>query len=203
MSNAVFPTLAGLSWDVAKTPIWRTAIQSAVSGKELRASLMSYPLWKFSLSYEVLRADSASQELQTLLGFFLGRQGQFDSFLYTDPVDNSVTGQNFGTGDGTTTAFQLVRTYGAGGFTFTEPVQNVNGTPSIYVAGVLKTAGTDYTIGSTGIVTFTSAPANGAALTWTGNYYFRCRFLQDSADFNQFMYLLFDLQKLEFQSVKL
>jgi hypothetical protein len=31
-------------------------------------------------------------------------------------------------------------------------------------------------------VTFTSAPANTAVLTWSGKYYFRCRFKNDSLD---------------------
>ena len=109
MSNAVFPVLAGLDWNVIKTPVWKTRIQEAVSGKELRAALMSYPLWKFSLSYTVLRANAANAELQTLMGFFNARQGMFDSFLYTDPTDNSVANQSFGTGDGSTTAFQIGR----------------------------------------------------------------------------------------------
>lgn len=47
--------------------------------------------------------------------------------------------------------------------------------PSIYVAGALKTLTSDYSI-SNGLVTFTSAPASGAALTWTGGYYWRVRF---------------------------
>lgn len=196
MSNAVFPVLAGLDWNVVKTPVWKTKIQEAISGKELRAAFMSYPLWKFSLSYTVLRADSVNAELQSLMGFFLARQGMFDSFLYTDPTDKSVIGQNFGTGDGTTTAFQLVRSLGA----FSEPIQNVNGAPTIYVNGTATTA---FTLGSTGIVTFTTAPAAATALTWTGNFYFRCRFLQDSSDFDNFMNNLWALKKLEFQSIKL
>lgn len=196
MSNAIFPVLAGLDWNVLKTPVWKTRIQEAVSGKELRAAFMSYPLWKFSLSYTVLRANAANAELQSLMGFFNARQGMFDSFLYSDPTDNSVTGQSFGTGDGSTTAFQLVRSLGG----FSEPIQNVNGTPTIYVNGTATAA---FTLGSTGVVTFTTAPAAAAVLTWTGNFYFRCRFLQDSSDFDNFMKDLWTLKKLAFQSVKI
>lgn len=196
MSNAVFPVLAGLDWNVIKTPVWKTRIQEAVSGKELRAALMSYPLWKFSLSYTVLRANAANAELQTLMGFFNARQGMFDSFLYTDPTDNSVANQSFGTGDGSTTAFQLLRSLGG----FTEPIQNVNGTPTIYINGTPTAA---FTLGSTGVVTFTTAPAPAAALTWSGNFYYRCRFLQDSSEFDNFMRDLWALKKLTFQSVKL
>jgi uncharacterized protein (TIGR02217 family) len=191
--------MPGLRWDVKKVPIWRTKVQSTVSGKETRAAMMSYPLWQFSLSYEVLRARATLLELQTLMGFFNLRNGSFDSFLYTDPDDKSVTDENFGTGNGSQTVFQLLRAYGG----FLEPIQNVNVLTNIKKNGVAQTNPADYTISSTGVVTFTSAPANGLPLTWTGTFYFRVRFLQDMAEFNQFMKNLWDLQKLEFQSVKL
>ena len=41
------------------------------------------------------------------MGFFLQLQGQFGTFLYTDPDDNTVTGQAFATGDGSTTSFTM------------------------------------------------------------------------------------------------
>lgn len=176
-----------------KRPSWKTRVQQMVSGKELRAAYMSYPLWQFSLSYEFLRAG-AQAELQSLVGFFNARQGSFDSFLYSDPNDSSVSGQGFGTGDGATASFQLVRNLGA----FIEPVMNLSSAPSIYVDGVLKAATTDYSIGSTGLVAFTTAPANGAVLTWTGAFYFRVRFLQDMAEFENFMHQLWTLKRLEF-----
>jgi uncharacterized protein (TIGR02217 family) len=188
--------MAGLKWDSVKAPEFSTKVMRAVSGKELRAAYMSYPLYTFKLSYEVLRDDVANNELKTLAGFFLARQGQYDSFLFTDPSDHAVTAQSFGTGDGTTTAFQLVRAYGG----FSEPVQNVNGAPSIYVNGTLKTVTTHYTLSSTGLVTFTAGniPTSGQALTWTGSYYFRVRFTADMAEFSQFLQNLWELKQLEF-----
>lgn len=197
MGNAVLPSLPGLKWDVVNAPEFHTKIKRAVSGKELRAAFMAYPLWTFKLSYEALRAGLAGTEKATLMGFGLARQGSFDSFLYDNPADNSVTAMPFGTGDGTTAAFQLTRAIGAGGFTFTEPVQNVNGSPGIYVAGVLKTLTTHYTISSTGMITFVTPPTAGQALTWSGAFYYRCRFLNDAADFKNFMKDLWSLDKLE------
>lgn len=198
MSQAVFPTLPGLQWSIGRAPGFNNKVQRAVSGKELRAAFMQYPLWTFRLSYEFLCAGNAGTELDTLAGFFLARRGSFDSFLFTDNADCSVTDMSFGAGNGSQTQFQLTRAYGAGGFTFTEPVQNVNTLTNVKVAGVTKTPTTDYTVSSTGMVTFTSAPANGAALTFTGTYYFRVRFLQDVADFEQFLKDLWQLKKLEF-----
>lgn len=192
----MFPALAGLKWDIGSAPSFKTRVQRAVSGRELRAALMQYPTWTFKLGYEFLRDGVAGSDLNTLRGFFLARQGSFDSFLYSAPSDNAVTAMSFGTGDGATTVFQLTRALGAGGFAFVEPVQNLNGTPSIYKDGVLQTSGV--TIGATGLVTFAAAPTAGQSLTWTGNFYYRCRFKDDSADFEQFMQDLWSLKKLEF-----
>lgn len=197
MSDAVFPSLPGLKWNIKRANLWKTLKQESVSGKEMSVALMTYPNRRYSLAYEVLRAG-AEAELQTLEGFFNARQGSHDTFLYSDPDDNAVTDQSFGTGDGSTTVFYLARTRGG----FTEPVQALNGAPTIKVAGATKAAPADYSISATGVVTFTSAPANGAALTWTGSYYWRCKFLQDMAEFDQFLQDLWQLQRLEFRTVK-
>jgi hypothetical protein len=67
-------------------------------------------------------------ELQTLGGFFLARQGSYDSFLYSDPTDNTVTKQTFAAGDDVTTAFTLARAWGG----FIEPIGACAGSPTIY-----------------------------------------------------------------------
>lgn len=194
MSNAIFPTLPGLAWAVTKTPEFHTETFTSANLTEQRLSLTPYPVYNITLTYEFLRSDS-NQELQTLIGFFMQRQGSFDNFLYTDPNDNTAggTGTQIGTGDGATTAFQLVRSLGG----FVEPVMNINGTPQIYVGGTLQTPGTDYTISPLGMVNFTSAPPSGQAVIWKGSFYYRCRFAEDKLDFENFMYQLHALKKCE------
>ena len=192
MGNAVFPSLAGLKWDVGMSPQFSTRVQRSVSGNELRANFMAYPLWMFKLAYEVLRDDVANNELKQIAGFFLLRRGMFDSFLYTHPSDSTAVLEPFGTGNGVLTQFQLTRSYGG----FAEPVQNVVGVPVVKVAGVTKIEGTDYTRSSAGLITFTAAPTG--ALTWSGSFYYRVRFLHDAADFNEFLKDLWDLKKIEF-----
>lgn len=194
MGNAVLPVLAGLTWDIGTAPQFNTKVHRAVSGYEVRAAYMVNPLWTFKLKYDLLRDDVANNEFKTLLGFFNSRQGQFDSFLYSNPADKTVTAQQFGIGTGAQTAYQLTRSYGG----YVEPVQNLNGAASIYIGGVLKTLTTDYTISTTGMVTFVTAPAAAAVITWTGSFYYRCRFLSDTMDLNQFMNNRYSLNKLEF-----
>jgi uncharacterized protein (TIGR02217 family) len=191
MSNFIFPTLPGLGWSVIKTPKWSTKIQEAVSGKELRSAWFAAPKYTFRLSYEILRGDSVNLELQTLLGFFNARQGSFDSFLYSDPADNSVTAQSIGTGNGIETVFALVRTFGGN----VEPAMNINAISGIYLNG---TASSAYTVDGYGNVTFNAAPGSGVAITWSGTYYYRCRFVKDTSEFDNFMYQLWALKELEF-----
>ena len=194
MSNLVFPTLAGIAWNVAKQPEFHTKIQKAVSGREVRLAFMSSPMVTFKMQYDVLRQNSAYSELKTLLSFFLTVKGSFDSFLYDDLTDNAVTNQQFGVGNGGTQYYQLVRAYGAGSTSFAEAVQNLKAAPTIKVNGSTVS---NYTISDDGMVHFDTAPVSGAVLTWTGGYYYRVRFNQDSSEFNQFMKDLFELKKCE------
>ena len=194
MSNTFFPTLPGLGWSVSWVPKFSTGIQTATSGKEYRSQMMSSPLYDIGLTYEVIEHNNVAQDLKTLFGFFLSRQGSFDSFLYNHPQDNAVVKQTIGTGDGANKNFQLVRSFGD---IFVEPVQNLNVVTGVYVNDVLKTVGTDYTVSATGVVVFTTAPGAGISVTWTGSYYYRCRFTHDDLSFENFMKNLWALKKLE------
>jgi hypothetical protein len=91
----------------------------------------------------------------------------------------------------------LVRTYGG----FTEPVFLVDGFPSsVAVAG---TPTLSYVLSSTGLITFNSPPTSGAALTWSGSYYWPCRFDDDAMQFENFMTGFFRLQSLKFSTEKI
>jgi hypothetical protein len=52
------------------------------------------------------------------------------------------------------------------------------------------------------LVTFTTAPASGAALTWSGYYAFLCRFDDDVLDFEQFMSKLWEAKQVKFRSLR-
>ena len=61
---------------------------------------------------------------------------------------------------------------------------------------------TDYTLGSNGLITFVTAPASGAVLTWTGGSYRRCRFGGDSAEIEQMLAGAWDGGTIKLISVK-
>jgi uncharacterized protein (TIGR02217 family) len=197
MSNAIFPALAGLEYPVVRTPIFRTLIQQSTSGKETRAALWTYPRWKWTLSFNFLRDDS-NNEFRTLLGFFLARQGAFDSFLFDDADDRQVTGQPIGQGAGSQTAFQLVRSLGG----FTEPVFAPHIVSSVYVNGIALPPGGWTVNAGAGMLTLFSPPASGAEVTADFTYYWPVRFLADDNDFSKFMNRLWEQKKLEFESLK-
>ncbi len=173
----VFPVLPGQYPTVKKTPQWSTNVKRASSGRERRTGLWSYPLWNFELSYEVIRHRPTIEELAVMWEFFNVAQGKLATFLLVDMSANQVTGQQFATGDGTTTTFQLTRQIRS----WVEPVFGVY-SPTIYVNGTPTSA---YTIIPNGACQFTTAPASGAVLTWSGYFYFGCRFDQDDCEFEQ------------------
>jgi uncharacterized protein (TIGR02217 family) len=205
--TAIFPVLPGLGWSVSKAPRFATRTQKAISGRELRIVDQVNPIWTFTLTYEILgdKHDTRGpgglgagfDELRTLAGFFLQQQGAFAPFLFDDPTDDSVTGQAIGTGNSSATVFQLVRNFGG----FSEPIVAPNTVSAIYFNGVLQSA-SGYTVdATTGLITFTTAPPSGQAITADFTYYFRVRFADDTAEFENFMYQLWSLKQVKLQSV--
>ena len=211
--TATFPALPGLGWSVSKAPRFATRIQRAVSGRELRVIDQPNPIWTWTLTYSMLRDEHDTRaasgpgvgydELRTLMGFFLQQQGAFQPFLFDDPSDDRASAQAIGTGDGSATVFQLVRSMGAAlpGGGFAEPMTAPNAVSAIYFNGVLQSA-SDYSVDpATGLVTFASPPPASQLVTADFTYFFRVRFADDSADFENFLYQLWALKQVKLQSV--
>lgn len=206
MSTSIFPTLAGLGWSVTRREMWKTRTQEAISGKETRIADWSYPRHQWTLGFDFLRQGALSgasyAEFVELAGFFDLRQGSFDSFLYADADDNAVAGQGLGSGDGTTTRFQLVRGFGG----FVEPILAPNAVSAVYLGGVAQSP-SGYTVNgwgtsAPGTLAFTAAPAIGAVVTADFSFFFPCRFAADQMDFEKFMAALYAAKKVTFVSLK-
>lgn len=196
MSNTVFPVFPGVKkGSRTRMPLFETGIQTSVSGRELRTSYSAYPRWQYALEYEYLRAGQQHQHWQELVGFFLARGGDFDTWLYEDPDDHVAVDQQFGTGDGVTNQFRLLRAMGG----FVEPVAALKGPATIKAGGVIVEPEIN---ASTASVTFPAPPGMGAVLTWSGEFYFRCRFLQSKMEFKRFVSNLWSSGRIEFITVK-
>jgi uncharacterized protein (TIGR02217 family) len=158
-------------------------------------------MWQFNLSYELLREKGSYNELRQLLGLYLQMKGPFDTFLYNDSSDNNANNSSIGTGDGNTKTFQLLRTFGANGFTLIEICTEIAANTTSLYANNNAISANNYTVGlTTGIVTFgnNSAPANGAVLTATFQYRYRVRFLDDEFNVSQFMSRLWEAKEVSF-----
>ena len=203
VSTEKFPLSPGLGWSVHVAPKFNTRVAGHVSGREIRTAWQQYAIYDLTLSFDVLRGD-ATQEIETLQGFFMARQGQYDTFLLDlgavtqNTADSYVTMGAQGTGDGTTTVFTLLRTVGEA----TEPVGYVFSADlsAVYVAGVLQDP-TSYSFVSPNTLTFNTAPANGSQITASFRYYFVCRFAADTQDFEEFMANLWTLHEVKLLSV--
>jgi uncharacterized protein (TIGR02217 family) len=199
VSNAVFPLLPGINIEQTLRPNWRTKVQRSVSGVRQTVAYMASPLWDITLDYNVLRQGFGETELDQLIGFFNARHGRSDDFLLDHPDYNSVVDKQFGVGDGTRTQWQLLREIGG----FNEPVRAPKAGVQIFKdtgGGPVLEPGA--TVSSTGLVTFGTAPASSAVLTWTGGYYWRVAFKQDALDLKKFLQGLWEAGKVELESVK-
>ena len=144
-----------------------TDIVTLASGREERNSRWAQSRRRYNAGYGVKsRAD-----MQAVLAFFEERRGRFHAFLWRDGLDHSsgaetpsAFDQAIGAGDGTTTAFQLTKRYGADFDPYLRPITKpVAGTVVVRIDGV---ATTGFTLdASTGIVGFDTAPSEGAVLT--------------------------------------
>lgn len=163
-------------------PDFSTVIQEAVSGKEVRIRTWAKCRAKGDISYGIRSTD----DLDKVRALFLAHLGRLYPFRFKDWSDYEATDEYFGTGDGTTTQFQLIKTYdpqqlllGApGSRTYVRTITLPVGTPTIMVNGVIDPS---VSISAAGIVTFPAAPSASPAstLTWTGEFDLPVRFDTD------------------------
>lgn len=195
MSSLIFPTLVGQSIDVTRSPLWDgSSVTTAVSGKETSIAYWNNPRWQWTIKFELLRRGVRyginRTELDSLIGFFNLIRGQFDSFLYNEPDDNSVLAQGLGNYNGV--GMQLIRTLGG----FTEPVLAPNVVQNVLANGV-PVSPSNYTVSawgsaSPGVITFTASPPNvGDPIVADIVYYWPVRFVDKQMDFKKFMNQLY------------
>src|SRR6478752_1549297 len=197
-----FPTLAGLGWSVHKKPVFSTLVANHVSGREVREALYQNPIWQFELTFDALSSSptlypgAGANSLQALMGFFLQMQGQFGTFLYTDPTDSAATNVTFAVGDGATRIFTFSRFMGA----FLEPVGWVTSVSNVLLNNVSQASG--WSLSAPNSLVFAAAPGSGISIAATFTYAFECRFDSDDQDFEEFMSNLWRVDSIKLKSVR-
>ncbi len=195
MSAELYPELPGLAFGVQRAPLWPVDVRTTPAGREYRSSSQTYPRRRIALAYEFLRTRGAWAELQALEGFYNRHRGPLHAFNLLLPEDSVASAAPFGTGNGSTTVFRLLRAWGG----YTEPVLSTAPGMQVLVNGVPLSSG--WTV-SKGVITFTTAPASGAALAWSGTYYWRARFAQPELTFEKFLHGLWKTGKVELLTLK-
>ncbi len=168
-------------------PERRTQIVELASGDEERNASWANSRRRYDAAYGIRRAD----DLAAVVAFFEARNGRLHGFRWKDWADwksclpsqtPAATDQNIGTGDGTTTDFQLVKAYISGGQSWTRTITKpVAGTVKVAIDGVEQTTGWAVNT-TTGVVSFTTAPASGSAITAGFEFDVPVRFDTDALD---------------------
>jgi uncharacterized protein (TIGR02217 family) len=197
-SYPTFPSLATLAWSVYIKPKFSTLVAGHVSGRETRTQRFAKPYFDIELTYEVLRADPAYSELQTIAGFFEENTGENEPFWIAPPGLSAVAGQAIGIGDDSTTSFPLVASIGG----YSSPVYGTPGVSAVYLNGVAQSSGWSASADYLPAITFTTAPASGVAITADFGVLWLCRFANDVQDFEEFMSMLFEFRTLRLMTVR-
>jgi uncharacterized protein (TIGR02217 family) len=174
-------------------PERRTDVVVLGSGFEERNARWADSRRSYNAGYGVKSLD----DLHAVIAFFEERRGRLYGFRWRDHADLkscapggvvSPLDQTIGVGDGTTSTFQLIKTYGSAhapwARTITKPVA---GTVRIAVGGAEQVADTTFTVdAATGVVTFLSGhiPADDAVITAGFEFDVPVRFDTDKLEIN-------------------
>src|SRR6185295_947457 len=108
-----FPT--DIAYGSAGGPEYSTDIVITQSGYEQRNANWSAARARYNVAHGV----RTQAQLDDLIAFFRARKGKAHGFRFKDWTDYKIVAQVLGTGTGSQTAFQLVKTYTSGGVTET------------------------------------------------------------------------------------
>jgi uncharacterized protein (TIGR02217 family) len=149
-------------------PERRTEIVTLGSGREVRNARWADARRRWDAGWGV-RSFAA---LTTIVAFFEERRGRLHGFRWRDRLDHSsalpggavgALDQVIGTGDGTRTEFELVKTYGGGSDPYARRITKpVTGTVTAAVGGSTRAVVVDAT---KGLIRFATPPAAGARIT--------------------------------------
>lgn len=187
----LFPT--AISRGSQGGPERRTDVVTLGSGFEERNSRWANSRRSYNAGYGVRSLD----DLSAVIAFFEERRGRLYGFRWRDHADwkscapqAAVTpfDQALGSGDGTTSAFQLIKAYGALHAPWQRTIKKpVAGSVRVAVAGVEKTAGLHFAVDTAaGTVTFLAGhlPAVGAAVSAGFHFDVPVRFDSDRLEIN-------------------
>lgn len=115
--------------------------------------------------YNVAYGVKTQEQLASLIAFFRARKGRAYGFRFKDWTDYSGASEVIGTGDGSTVAFQLTKTYTSGeGSEVRHITKPVSGSVKVYLDDVQQSSGWSVDT-TTGVITFDVAPGADVVVT--------------------------------------
>lgn len=176
-----YDSVSGLGFD--------TLVADSDSGVPETVTRRDLPRRQYNVAYGIRNL----QRLNAVREFFTAVGGAQNGFRYSDPLDlnsnptncsylgsKGVRDQVIGTGDGTTTQFQLAKKYTLGVTFKNVPIRKpVAGSVQVWKDGVLQTSG--WTVNTTtGVVTFNTPPVVGDAIEASFEYDVPVMFAEDT-----------------------
>lgn len=168
-------------------PERRTQIVVLASGDEERNGSWANSRRRYDVAYGIRRAD----DLASVVAFFEARNGRLHGFRYKDWADYksnlpsqavNPTDQQIGTGTGSLQTFQLTKRYTSGAQTWVRTIAKpVAGTVRVALGMVEQMSGWSVDT-TTGVITFTAAPAGGVIIRAGFEFDVPVRFDSDALD---------------------
>lgn len=171
-------------------PERRTDIVSLRSGFEERNAVWQHSRRSYDAGLGVRTVD----QLADVIAFWEARRGRLYGFRWRDwsdykscpPLQTPAAGdQVIGTGNGSRTEWQIIKTYTSGGESYERPiVKPVAGTVLASVNGVTLSPSLYDVDTVSGVITFDTAPANGHSVRCGYEFDVPVRFDDDKLDVN-------------------
>lgn len=194
----VFPWLGGRTFYPKKSATFNTKVREALNGRESRLQRQDFRTLRWTIKHEFLRDMASYPEVATLWDFYNACAGRFGCFYFYDPTEPEASAHQFGIGDGTTKTFTITKPVGKNS-AIVEPVRAFWNSPAVTING---TPNTQFTIAPWGAITFTTAPAAGAVLRWSGKALYVCRFEEDELSMEQLVKSIWSPSGFEIKSLR-
>lgn len=170
-----FQQCAGYGWQGG--PAFNTQIVAMQSGRENRNAMIAKARHQFQAPFQNISREA----YRSIKQMHLVCRGMLHCFKFRDELDYQADNEVFAVGNGTQTKFQIGKTSVIDGVSYQREVYVIDG-PATFTANNSPISGT--VDRDRGIVTFSSAPANGAVLRWSGEFMLWVRFNQDYLPFS-------------------
>jgi hypothetical protein len=219
MTLPIYPDrsiLKGLGFTTRWAPtFFNMETETTASGADIDIALAQYPLHSFELTYNFLRdaggargwGAGANLEFRTLMGFWLQLGGTAGRFLFRNPDDCVVAAQQIAVGDGSTTTFTVIRSFGANGYGGAEAVGQIDTTqPVIVRLGNAVQPPSTWALNTASPVaqtlSFATAPSAGSPIYMDFAFFYYCKFADNANTFEKFAQRLWALQKVSIKSCR-